>query len=529
VKSPLHIVHLEDDINDAQLVKSAVESNGIICAITLVQERGDFISALERGGIDLVISDFALPAFDGLSAAKLLHANWPTTPLIIVSGFLGEQIIIDSFKTGVTDWISKRQLFRLAPAVRRAMEEVEERAERRRLEAQVIESQKMEVISQLSSGVAHDFNNILAVIVGYSELLTLALGLDSPLQKYTEEIRHASSRAAGLTRQLLVFSRKQLVQPLLIDPNDAVKDLDTLIRRLIGGKIDITIVPGNLIGRVRADAGYIGQLLLNLVLNARDAMPGGGKLIIATNDVTLDQSAHQHQDLIPGHYVMLSVTDTGTGMTEEVKAHLFEAFFTTKRYGTGLGLATCRIIVQQCGGHILVFSEIGKGTTFQIYLPRVEESLDGTDKPIQSVPLIRATEASPEVADRLSGPSKGPRRILVVDDDSSVRELTTEMLIGSGYAVDSAADGAAGWEALQAKHYDLLITDNFMPKLTGIEMVKNLQAAGMQLPVIMATALLPQEELIQSPWLGFVTTLLKPYRTVELLSTVRKALSESLE
>jgi two-component system cell cycle sensor histidine kinase/response regulator CckA len=527
MKSPLYILHLEDDPNDAELVQSALEIEGIACAIHCVQTRDDFVSALELGGIDLIFSDFALPAFDGLCAAEIARTRWSMIPFILVSGALGEELTLDSLTCGATDCIPKRDLSRLAPAVRRAMREVEERAERRQLEAQIIEAQKMEVISQLSSGVAHDFNNILAVIIGYSDLITLDLRPDSPLRKYAEEIRHASNRAAGLTRQLLVFSRKQLVKPKVIDPNEAVKDLDILLRRLIDPKIKITIILETLTGRVKADSGHIGQVLLNLVLNARDAMSQGGELTIETNNVTLDKNyAAKRQGAISGNYVMLRVSDTGTGMTEEVKAHLFEAFFTTKSLGTGLGLATSRTIVQQSGGHIDVDSELGKGTTFKIYLPRVEDPLEVASKPNQNASL-RGREALPVMENKLSMPSRSARRILVVEDDISIRQLTTEMLMRSGYEVDTAGDGEAGWEALQAKRYDLIITDNFMPKLTGIEMVKKLHATRMKLPVILATALVPQEEFILHPWLEAVPTLAKPFRAAELLSTVRKVLSMS--
>jgi two-component system, cell cycle sensor histidine kinase and response regulator CckA len=525
MKSPLYILHLEDDPIDAELVQSALEIEGVACAINCVQTREDFVSALEVGGIDLIFSDFALAGFDGLSAAEIVRKRWSTIPFILVSGALGGELGFDSLTCGATDCIPKTDLSRLAPAVRRAMREVEERAERRQLEAQIIEAQKMEVISQLSSGVAHDFNNILAVIIGYSDLITLDLSSNSPLRKYAEEIRHASNRAAGLTRQLLVFSRKQLVKPKVIDPNDAVKDLDLLLRRLIDPKIKITITLGKQTGRVKADTGHLGQVLLNLVLNARDAMPQGGELTIETNNVTLDKNyATTHKGPISGNYVMLSVSDTGTGMTEEVKAHLFEAFFTTKSLGTGLGLATSRTIIQQSGGHIDVDGELGKGTTFKIYLPRVQDTLEVTDKANQNASL-RGTEALAVVEDEPSLTSLSAQRILVVEDDISIRRLTAEMLARSGYEVDVAGDGAAGWEALQAKRYDLLITDNFMPKVTGIEMVKKLRTARMRLPVIMATAILPEEEFIRHPWLQAVTTLIKPFRAPELLATVQKVLS----
>jgi two-component system, cell cycle sensor histidine kinase and response regulator CckA len=528
MKSPLHILHLEDDPNDAELIQYALEADGIIPAILRVQTRAAFVSALERGGIDLIFADFDLPAFDGLSAAEIVQTRWPTIPLILVSGSLDEILTIDSFKIGATDCVPKSDLSRLAPAVRRAMREVEQAIERRRLEAQVIESQKLELISQLSSGVAHDFNNLLAVILGYSDLIMAQFGQNSILRKYTDEIRHASNRAAGLTRQLLVFSQKQLVRPQVINPNDAVNEMDQLLRRLIDQKIEITILAGSETGFVKADSGHIGQVLVNLVLNARDAMPDGGKVSIETGNVTVQQNhAESPRDVIPGEYVMLTVSDTGTGMTEEVKARLFEPFFTTKPFGTGLGLATCRTIVQQSGGHIEVSSETGEGTVFKIYLPRVKQPLQIETEPVRSLPLLQGTEAFRAGEDLPSIPSKSAHRILVVDDDVCVRQLTTELLTRAGFVVDGATDGAAGWEALQAKRYDLVITDNFMPKVTGIEMVKKIHAESMNLPVIMATAIFPQEEFQLHPWLESIPTLLKPFRATELLSTVRKVLSAS--
>jgi signal transduction histidine kinase len=527
-KPPLHILHLEDNPDDAKLVQSTLEAGSIACTTTRVQTRDDLISALERGGIDLILSDFSLAAFDGLSAAALVRTRWAAIPLIIVSGTPGEEGAIDSFKSGATDYVLKEHLSRLVPAVGRALQEVEAAAKCRRLETQLIEAQKIESIGRLSSGIAHDFSNILAVIVGYNDLITAALGQESPLRKYTEEIRQASNRAAGLTRQLLVFSRKQLVQLSIFDPNDAIQELNKLIRRVIDEKISITIVPGRQTGRVKVDSGYLTQVLLNLVFNARDAMPDGGRLTIETKELTLDQEyADAHPGTISGRYAMLSVADTGTGMTDEVKARLFEPFFTTKPSGTGLGLASCQTIVQEAGGHIDVESEVGKGTTVKIYLPRVEQTFDLATTTVRTSPSLPRTEPI-RVGHEAPEPTKFIQRILVVDDDISIRRLSTEMLIRFGYQVDAAADGAAGWKALQGNSYDLVITDNFMPKMTGVEMVKKLHAAGMKLPVIMATAMLPQEEFVSHPWLQAVTTLLKPFRANDLLSAVKKILAANV-
>jgi two-component system, cell cycle sensor histidine kinase and response regulator CckA len=525
MKSPLHILHLEDNPNDAKLVRFTLEAGGIACVTTRVQTRDDFIFALERGGIDLILSDFSLPAFAGSSAAELVRTRCPGTPLIIVSGTPGEEEAVHSFKSGAADYVPKEHLARLIPAVYRALKESEAVAQCRTLEAHLIEAQKMEAVGRLSSGMAHDLNNILAVIVGYNDLVTSGLEEKSPLRNYTEEIWQASNRAAALTRQLLVFSRDQLVQPSVIDPNDAVQELNKLLRRLFDEKTTITIAPGRPTGRVKVDFGYLIQVLLNLVFNARDAMPDGGQLTIKSEDVTLGKRyVDAHPGTTPGRYVTLSVADTGTGMTEEVKARLFEAFFTTKPSGAGLGLAACRTIVQQAGGHIDVNSAVGKGSTVKIYLPRIDQTFDLAPPGIRTGPSLRGAEPA-RVQDAAPVVGKPIQRILVVDDDISVRQLSTEMLIRAGYEVDSAADGAGGWKALQGKSYDLLITDNFMPKVTGIEVVKKLHAAGIKLPVIMATAVVPQQEFISHPYLQSVTTLLKPFRAEALLSAVKKILA----
>jgi two-component system cell cycle sensor histidine kinase/response regulator CckA len=515
MKLPLRILHLEDDPNDVALVQSALEADGISCTATCVQNRADFVAALEHGGIDLVLSDFALPAFNGFSAIAIVRARWPDLPVILVSGSLGEELAVDSLKNGATDYVLKDRLFRLAPAVRRAMQEVEERFERRRLEAHFIEAQKMDVIGQLVSGVAHDFNNILAVIIGYSDLITTDLGPDSPLRRYIEEIRHASERAAGLTRQLLVFGRKQTVIPVVLDLNDVVKDLDKMLMRLIDANVEMTTVLGKKIGHVRADSGYIGQVLMNLVVNARDAMPNGGKLTIETNNVKLDENyARTHMGASPGDYVMLSVSDTGTGMTDEVKALLFEAFFTTKPLGkgTGLGLATCQTIVQQCCGHIDVHSEVGNGTTFKIYFPRVAQPLDVTARPTRSGPLPRGTET-----------------LLVVEDEPSVRHLARSVLDNLGYEVLSASNGQDALHVAREHRGSpirLVVTDVIMPLMGGKVMAEWLQATYPDL-IILFTSGYTDDAITHHGVLDEgVEFLPKPYTPATLARKVRQLLDE---
>ena len=515
MRSPLRILHLEDDPNDASLVESVLESEGIACATTCVKCREDFVAALKCGGIDLILSDFSLPALDGFSAIATVRADWPDLPVILVSGALGEQRAIDSLKSGATDYVLKKQLFRLAPAVRRAMREVEERSERRRLEAHFVEAQKMEVIGQLVSGVAHDFNNILAVIIGYSDLITGDAGIEGPLRKYIDEIRHASERAAGLTRQLLVFGRKQTVIPVVLDLNKVVIDLKEMLRRLIDENIEMTTVLEDNIGHVRVDAGYVGQVLMNLVVNARDAMCNGGKLTIATSNVTLDEGDLPAQEgALRGDYVMLSVSDTGTGMTDDVKALLFEAFFTTKPVGkgTGLGLVTCQTIVHQSGGHIEVCSEVGKGSVFKVYFPRVLLPLDFTVRTIHSAPLPRGNET-----------------LLVVEDEPSVRHLASRVLNSLGYDVLSASNGQDALHVVrehQGSAVRLVITDVIMPLMGGKVMAEWMKTTQPDLKVLFTSGY--TEDAIAGDGVLETTAefLPKPYTPATLARKVRQILDD---
>jgi two-component system, cell cycle sensor histidine kinase and response regulator CckA len=450
-----------------------------------------------------------------LSALKIAHERWPAIPLIFVSGTLGEERAVDSLKSGATDYVLKGHLTRLVPAVRRAMQDVAERAERCQLEAQFIQAQKMEVVGHLASGVAHDFNNILAVIMGYSDLIKAELEPDSPLLKYTEEILHATDRAAGLTRQLLVFSRKQTVQPVVLDLNEAVLDMDKMLHRLTGENIALTIVPGKETGRIMADSGYIGQLLMNLVVNARDAMPNGGKLAIATGNVSLDEhDAHICTGMIPGNYVMLSVSDTGTGMTDEVKKRLFEAFFTTKPLGkgTGLGLATCQTIVQQCCGHIEVQSELGKGTTFKIYFPRAEQAVAVSAKPAGSSLSPRGTET-----------------LLLVEDDSSVRHLACSILETQGYTVLRANNGQDALHVAREHKgppIRLVVTDVIMPQMNGKVMAEWLKTSFPDLKILFTSGYTDDAIAQHGVLEAGIAFLSKPYSPATLTRKVRAMLDD---
>ena len=333
--------------------------------------------------------------------------------------------------------------------------------ERKGLEEQLRHSQKLEAVGQLAGGVAHDFNNLLTVIGGYSSMLLGKLPQDSSHRTAVEEIKKAGDRAAGLTRQLLAFSRKQILQPIVLDLNVVVSDLDKMLRRLIGENIDLLTITEPGLGQVNADPGQMEQMIINLIVNARDAMPNGGKLTLQTSSVTLSGDyALKHVPAVAGDYVMVSVSDTGCGMDAETQARIFEPFFTTKAAGkgTGLGLSTVYGIVKQSGGNIWTYSEIDHGTTFKIYLPRV----DGT--------YNEAIEhASP------SG-THGTETILLVEDEEQVRQIAEEILKSQGYRVLAAANGELALAL--AKQYQgeihLLITDVVMPAMSGRALVEQL-------------------------------------------------------
>jgi len=337
---------------------------------------------------------------------------------------------------------------------------VADATERRQLESQLRQSQKMEAIGRLAGGVAHDFNNLLTVITGYSDLVLASLKPDDSLRKDVQEIRKAGERASRLTNQLLAFSRRQVIQPRTLDLNGVIRDMHQMLRRTIGEICELHLILDSDPAWVRADAGQVEQVVVNLVLNARDAMPRGGRISIETARVELgDQYARTHLGVQPGPYVMLAVSDQGAGMDEQTRSRLFEPFFTTKEKGTGLGLSTVYGIVKQNGGEIWVYSEPGFGSTFKIYLPRVSATGD-RDDPDQTIETATAPTET----------------ILLVEDEPGVRKLVREMLARRGYTV-LAPENSADALAIGKKHrgpIHLLLTDVVMPNLGGRELARRL-------------------------------------------------------
>jgi PAS domain S-box-containing protein len=375
------------------------------------------------------------------------------------------------------------------------------------------QAQKMEAVGRLAGGVAHDFNNLLTVVTGYCDLLIRRLEETSPLRRDAEEIQKAADRAAGLTRQLLAFSRKQVLQPRILELNEVVEGMERMLRRLIGEDIDLRTVFDRRLGHVKADQGQIEQVILNLVVNARDAMPFGGKLTIETANVFLDQrTVFKNRGLEIGEYIMLAISDTGIGMTEEVKGHLFEPFFSTKGVGkgTGLGLATCYGIVCQSEGDIRVYSEPGRGTTFKVYLPRVRSSAPDAHAPKASNELPNGTES-----------------VLVVEDDPAVRKLATTVLAGCGYRIQEAVNAVEALELI-ARHpsFDLVVTDVIMPQMSGKELYDKIVKSLPSVRVLFISGYTDDALAHHGVLDSELSFLEKPFSPARLAQKVRSVLDE---
>jgi len=385
--------------------------------------------------------------------------------------------------------------------------------ERKSLERQLQQAQKMEAIGRLAGGLAHDFNNTLGVINGYGEILKAHTDLDPAVLQQIEEIYSAGKKAASLTQQLLAFSHKQIIQPRIIDLSEVVTNLTRMLRRLIGDDIELTMRFSSRAARVKVDQGQIEQVLMNLAVNARDAMPGGGKLAIETDLCDLDESyAIRHKPVHPGRYVRLTITDTGCGMDQETMSHLFEPFFTTKELGrgTGLGLSIVYGIVKQSDGYIWAYSEPGRGSSFKIYLP------------LQTAEAERAAE--PPRAERL----RGSENILLVEDDPSLRTMMAGFLKGLGYSVLEADNGEAALETVKGATHpvELLITDITMPKMSGRDLADRLVALFPELRVLYISGYTHDGVVQTRALVAGEAFLQKPFALSELSKTIRELIGK---
>ena len=511
MKTSLRILHLEDNLVDAELIHATLAGEDIVCDAVRVQSRKDFVEAVERGGFDLILADYNLPAFDGVSALAIARERRPEVPFIFVTGSLGEEVAIETLKRGATDYVLKHRPARLVPAVRRAIDEVAAQTQSKRLEVQLRHSQKMESIGTLAGGIAHDFNNLLTAIIGNAQLGLVGLAPEDRLYDRLMEIENSGKRAAELTRQLLIFSRREKLEPCAIDLNDTIGQFAKMLRRIIGEDIELRVKAEGSLSAVFADPGQMEQVLMNLAVNARDAMSEGGELIIETQNTMIDEAFCRARTYArPGKYVQISVTDTGEGMDADTQQHIFEPFFTTKEVGkgTGLGLALTYAIIKQHEGMIDVYSEVGHGTTFKIYLPAQVKSAD--EKVQETQPMLRG----------------GDETILVAEDEECLRRLLTGMLTSLGYKVILTPDGESAVEtySTQRDQIDLVILDMVMPRMGGCEAYERIRTLNSKVPVIFMTgytAEMASTRYVVEAGAAFIQ---KPYGVAALGHKVREAL-----
>ncbi len=636
----LNILHLEDDPTDADLIRMIIEKGGLHAKLHRVETRREFEKELENDLYKLILADNSLPDFDGVSALKIARERKPDIPFIFVTGTLGEELAIESLKSGATDYVLKQKLARLVPSLTRALEEIDEREKRakaeknlsrlalvvqqatesimitdlegnidyvnpafeshtgyslmdilgqnprilksgkqddkfykdlwdqissgktwvgtfinkrkngvlfyedavifpikdkkgkiinyaavkrditseKELQGLLQQAQKLEAIGQLTGGIAHDFNNILSVINGYSELALMITDPSNPLYKYNSEISKAGRKAVDLVRRLLAFSRKQIIEVKTLSINDLVIGLEKMLRRLMGEDITINLVLSDECNNIKADPGQIEQILINLIVNARDAINDKTyqifekKIIVETSNVCLnDRFVSLHPGSKVGPHLLLAVTDTGVGMDEKTKLKIFEPFFTTKEEesGTGLGLSTVYGIVKQNNGAICVSSEPGRGSTFSIYWPTTDSPKDFT------------IDTQEDVL-----PVGGKETILLVEDEESVRKFTKEALESLGYTVNSASNGYEAIDCINKNNLkiDLLISDVIMPKMGGVELASHLEKMNPDLKVLFVSGYVGNIIVKDGVLKKNVNFLPKPFSVQTLAKKVNKVL-----
>jgi PAS domain S-box-containing protein len=627
--TPLRVLMVEDSEADAELLARELKRAGFEVTWERVQSAAALDHALGKISWDVIVGDNSMPGFSGTEALAAVRARGMDIPFIFVSGTMGEDLAARALEAGAGDALTKGNLRRLIPVIRRELRDAEERRARReseasyrtlvqkaplgiyrstpagrflsansalvrilgydspedllaldmatdvyadaeerrrlieqdtytdqvydeleatwkkqdgtrirvqlsvrahrspegqveyyeafvrditaqrQLEAQLAQSQKMEAIGRLAGGVAHDFNNLLTVILSYSELLLEDLPGDSQQRDDIEQIRKAANGAGELTRQLLAFSRQQVLEPKVIDVNAAITSIERLLGRVLREDIKLQCTLATDVGTVRVDPGQLGQVIMNLAVNARDAMPKGGLLTIETGNVHLDEDyLRAHAMAKPGQYVMVAVTDTGMGMDAATQARIFEPFFTTKEIGkgTGLGLATVQGIVQQSGGFIWVYSEPGHGTCFKVYLPRVDE-------PVSTL----GSE---------SDATRGTETIMVVEDMAAVRAVTREMLERYGYTVLEAADGQAAQRIADGfdGRIDLVLTDVVMPHVGGRDLAEVLGKVRPETKVLFMSGYTDDAVVRHGILQDGIPYLQKPFTPKSLARKVREVL-----
>jgi signal transduction histidine kinase len=513
----IRILLVDDDDEDYLLTTDLLSSlSDVRCDCHRASDYDSALDACREADYEICLVDYRLGARNGIELVRELIAEGNDMPIVVLTGQGDHDVDVEAAAAGAADYLVKGEISPslLERTIRYAIRAHADMQALRGAEEERRQAQKMEAIGQLAGGVAHDFNNMMTAVIGFSDLALRRLDDDEDdLRLYLEEIRRAGQSASTLAQQLLAFSRKQVLQTSVFDLNDAVEKVSTLLQRVLSENIELVSVLDPALGAIRADPGQIEQVIMNLAINAGDAMPAGGKLTIETSNVELDEShAPRYIDIESGPYVLLTLTDAGTGMDAETVERVFEPFFTTKEVGkgTGLGLSTVFGIVKQSGGDVGVYSEPGRGTTFKIYLPRVAAAIERPEPTTVSAPSL----------------ATGWETILVADDEELVRSFEREVLVERGYTVLEARGPRHAIEI--ASEHDgeihLLLTDVVMPELTGRELSEELTKGRPQMRTLYTSGYASGaivENGILEEGVAFVP---KPLSVVSLTQKIREVL-----
>jgi two-component system, cell cycle sensor histidine kinase and response regulator CckA len=509
----LSVLLVEDDEEDYLLTRDVLARiDGIRYALHWVSDSRSALEAVNEREFDVCLVDYRLGPEDGIELVQRLVEGGHDLPVIVLTGQGDREVDLHAAQAGAADYLIKSEVSPalLERTIRYALRSRADLQALRESEADLRQAHRMDAVGRLAGGVAHDFNNMMTAVIGFSELVLGRLEEAHPARRHVEEIRRAGERASGMTHQLLAFSRKQVLQPRVLDLNAVVADVERLLERLISEDVELVSVLEPALEPIEADRGQLEQVIMNLVINARDAMPAGGKVTIETANVELADDG-LGPDVEAGPYVVLTVRDTGTGMNSQTVRQIFEPFFTTKDEGrgTGLGLATVFGIVKQSGGDISVDSELGVGTTFKAYLPRAHTQVE------QIVPVLPRAEAP-----------RGSETILLVEDEELVRSLAREVLEEAGYTVLEARNVGHALE-LGRDHrgvVDLLLTDVVMPGISGPELGERLLALRPELKVLYvsgyADGVIAHQGILE-PGIAFLA---KPMTPQSLAGKVRQVL-----
>lgn len=513
--TPLRLLLADDSAHDAELILEELRGAGFAPRMTRVQCAADFEHALRQGAWDVVLADFNMPEFGGLEALKIHQGVADDVPFLLVSGTIGEEVAVSAMIAGARDYVLKDNLTRLGPAVRRELREISERKaaeeNRRALEAQLRQAQKMEAVGTLAGGIAHDFNNILTAIFGYVQLAELELQPDHPARAHLAGVLRGSERARDLIRQILTFSRRREQQRAIVRPEPIVREALRLLRASLPATIEFDLDLDVDAPAVLCDSTQLHQVIMNLGTNAAHAMrERGGRLTVTLREMEPGPAvAHSHRQFSRRSPVCLTVSDTGVGMDAATRDRMFEPFFTTKSTGTGtgLGLAVVHGIVQDHDGAIVCDSTPGAGTTFRIYLPTVD------------VEGLQAIEVPSDL------PRGQGERVLVIDDEESVVTIAARMLNSLGYQPVTFIDSQAALESLLAApgDFEVVLSDLTMSRVTGVDLAREALALRPDLPIVITTGFMNSRDVETARSLGVTRFLEKPFTLASVAECLHQA------